>query len=261
MLHARWQGHHHSSKPVLVWLHGFLGSGADWQATQQRFSDWPLLSVDLPGHGGSAGQSVAGFDELCQRLSATLTSHQVSRYWLIGYSLGGRIAMYYACRAARAGLIGLIVEAAHPGLTQHSERVTRRDHDRCWAQRFRAQPLRQTLAQWYCQPLFADLSARQRQQLVEQRADGRAASLAAMLEATSLSQQPNLLPELQQLRVPFHYLCGEWDYKFQLLAQQHRLPVSCIAAAGHNSHRANPAAFSERVTQILRQGTPLKELP
>lgn len=252
MLHAHWQGHHRSSKPVLVWLHGFLGSAADWQQVQQAFSHWPLLTVDLPGHGGSAAQSVTGFDDLCQRLSATLAAHQVGRYWLIGYSLGGRIAMYYACRAALPGLMGLMVEAAHPGLGQQNERLTRQHQDRCWAERFRSQPLCQTLAQWYSQPLFADLSARQRRDLVNARCGGQASSLAEMLEATSLSQQPNLLPELQQLRVPFHYLCGEWDSKFQQLAQQQGLPLSCIAAAGHNSHRANPAAFNQRLAQILR---------
>ncbi|MFS2224706.1 2-succinyl-6-hydroxy-2,4-cyclohexadiene-1-carboxylate synthase [Pantoea sp. B65] len=253
MLHARWQGHHRSSKPVLVWLHGFLGSAADWQGIQQSFSDWPLLSIDLPGHGGSGAQSVSGFDELCQRISATLAAHQVDRYWLIGYSLGGRTAMYYACRAAGPGLMGMIVEAAHPGLTLPSERAIRQLDDRRWAQRFRTQPLRQTLAQWYCQPLFAELSAMQRLALIDARASSHAPSLAAMLEATSLSQQPDLLPELQQLTLPFYYLCGEWDHKFQLLAQQKALPLSTIAAAGHNSHRANPAAFSWQIARILRQ--------
>ncbi|MCU5771314.1 2-succinyl-6-hydroxy-2,4-cyclohexadiene-1-carboxylate synthase [Erwiniaceae bacterium BAC15a-03b] len=252
MLHARWQGHHRSSKPVLVWLHGFLGSAADWQEIQHAFSDWPLLSIDLPGHGGSGAQSVSGFDDLCQRLSATLLAHQVERYWLIGYSLGGRTAMYYACQAALPGLMGLIIEAAHPGITQAEERAVRQQSDRCWAARFAAQPLRQTLAQWYAQPLFAELSALQRQQLINARADSYAPALAAMLEATSLSQQPDLLPQLRQLTLPFHYLCGEWDHKFQLLAQHKALPLSTIAAAGHNSHRANPAAFSWQIARILR---------
>lgn len=252
ILHARWQGHHHSSKPVLVWLHGFLGSAADWQEVQQTFSDWPLLSIDLPGHGGSAARSVSGFDELCQRLTATLQAHEVDRYWLIGYSLGGRVAMYYACRAAHSGLLGMVIEAAHPGLSAVSDRLTRQRDDRRWAERFSAQPLRLSLAQWYAQPLFAELSARQRQHLIDARATSYAPALAAMLNATSLSQQPDLLPELQQFRLPFHYLCGEWDHKFQQLARQKTLPLCTIAAAGHNSHRANPAAFSWQLARILR---------
>ncbi|ORM51061.1 hypothetical protein HA40_19755 [Mixta calida] len=74
-----------------------------------------------------------------------------------------------------------------------------------------------------------------------------------MLHATALSRQPNLLPELRELKVPFSYLCGEWDSKFLQLAQQARLPLHTIAAAGHNAHRASPVDFSLCLAQLLRQ--------
>lgn len=251
ILHAHWQGHHHSTRPVLVWLHGFLGSAQEWQPVQRYFSHWPLLSVDLPGHGGSRAQSVSGFDELSQRLNATLNYHQVERYWLIGYSLGGRLALYHACRHAGKGMMGLLVEAGHFGLASPSERATRRDHDLCWAQRFRQQPLEQALCQWYQQPVFAELTPIERQRLVARRLDNRGEGLAAMLEATSLSAQPWLLPELRQKRFPFRYLCGEWDQKFLQLALQAALPPAVIPAAGHNSHLANPLAFAHQLARVL----------
>ncbi len=252
ILHASWQGHHHSSKPVLVWLHGFLGTAEDWQEVQHFFTDWPLLGIDLPGHGGSRAQCVDDFDGLCERLTATLHYHQVMHYWLIGYSLGGRIAMYYACRRATAGLCGLVVEAGHPGLSNAAECQARQGVDHRWAQRLCHEPLQQTLTDWYQQPLFAELTLKQRQQLMMTRADSYGPGLAAMLEATSLSRQPNLLPELHQLSVPFYYLCGEWDGKFQRLAQEQQLPLMTVAGAGHNAHRANPAVFASQLIRILR---------
>jgi 2-succinyl-6-hydroxy-2,4-cyclohexadiene-1-carboxylate synthase len=253
ILHARWQGHHRSSKPTLVWLHGFLGSMADWQPVQQAFIDWPMLSVDLPGHGGSRDRRVSGFAELSEWLSATLRHHQIDHYWLIGYSLGGRVAMYYACRAALPGLCGLVVEAGHPGLPDEAQRQARQARDRLWSSRFRDLPLSRVLEEWYRQPLFADLTGQQRSELIGCRSAGHGPSLAAMLCATSLSQQPNLLPELHQLTVPFNYLCGEWDSRFIQLAVASRLPLYTIPGAGHNAHRASPVAFSERLTQLLRQ--------
>lgn len=253
ILHARWQGHRRSSKPTLVWLHGFLGSAQDWQSVQQAFIDWPMLSIDLPGHGASGAHRVSGFADLNERLSATLHHHQIDHYWLIGYSLGGRVAMYYACRAALPGLCGLVVEAGHPGLMDAAQRQARQARDRLWSERFRHQPLSEALQAWYRQPLFTELTEQQRSELVSRRSAGDGPSLAAMLDATSLSQQPNLLPELQQLSVPFSYLCGEWDNKFIQLAMQARLPLHTIPAAGHNAHRASPAAFSDRLTQLLRQ--------
>ncbi|ARJ42986.1 2-succinyl-6-hydroxy-2,4-cyclohexadiene-1-carboxylate synthase [Pantoea alhagi] len=253
ILHARWQGHRRSSKPTLVWLHGFLGTMHDWLPVQQAFINWPMLSIDLPGHGGSCGQRVSGFDELSERIGATLRHYQIQHYWLIGYSLGGRVAMYYACRAALPGLCGLVVEAGHPGLADEQQRRARDARDTLWISRFRQLPLPDALQVWYRQPLFNELTEQQRNTLVRQRSTGDGPSLAAMLHATSLSRQPDLLPELQQLAVPFSYLCGEWDNKFIQLAMQAHLPLHTIPAAGHNAHRASPAAFSDRLTQLLRQ--------
>lgn len=251
ILHACWQGDHHSPKPVLVWLHGFLGSAADWLPVQAAFSDWPQLSIDLPGHGGSQAQQTRGFETLSASLNATLRFHRVQRYWLIGYSLGGRVAMYHACRHTLPGLAGLIVEGGHYGFELAEQRHARLAGDVSWASRFRQQPLQSTLEAWYQQPVFSDLTASQRANLVRLRLNNHRAALAEMLLATSLSQQPWLLPELYQLTVPLHYFCGEQDSKFQLLAAQASLPCVVIPAAGHNAHRANPAVFANRLAERL----------
>lgn len=250
ILHAHWQGSHHSSRPVLVWLHGFLGSSADWLPVQSGFSDWPQLSIDLPGHGGSRAQQISDFDQQSARLTATLHHHRIRRYWLIGYSLGGRIAMFHACRHSGAELAGLVVESAHHGLNA-DDRAHRLAADRRWATRFCQQPLHQTLDEWYRQPVFADLSAAQRQQLISLRSHNHPQALASMLLATSLAKQPNLLPELQRLPCPVYSLCGEQDAKFSQLARQAALPCDAIPAAGHNAHRANPGAFGRLLAQKL----------
>lgn len=250
MLHARWQGEHRSDRPTLVWLHGFLGSGREWQPVQDFFRDWPQLSIDLPGHGGSRAQQVSGFEQLSARLNATLRQHRIQRYWLIGYSLGGRAALYHACRYADSSLAGVVVEGAHFGLASPHERAQRLADDRHWASLLRQQPLGDTLHKWYRQPVFADLREPQRQQLIALRADNDPQALAAMLLNTSLARQPYLLPEIQRLPV-FHYLCGEHDLKFQRLAAGAGLPVTTIPAAGHNAHRACPQAFAAALAQKL----------
>lgn len=251
ILHARWQGHHHSTRPVLVWLHGFLGSADDWLPVQHFFRQWPMLSIDLPGHGGSQAQTVNGFSDLSHRLTETLNYHKVDRYWLIGYSLGARLAFYHACRHNDGKLCGLVAEAGHFGLSRRSDRETRRQHDMCWAQRFRQMPLSQALTQWYQQPLFAELTAQQRQSMISRRLNNRAEGVARMLEATSLSTQPDLLPELQHASFPFHYLCGEWDSKFLQLAQQAGISCVVIRDVGHNTHQSDPLTFAYQLTLLL----------
>ncbi|HEM8654972.1 2-succinyl-6-hydroxy-2,4-cyclohexadiene-1-carboxylate synthase [Klebsiella aerogenes] len=236
--------------PWLVFLHGFSGDRDEWRTVGEAFPAWPRLYLDLPGHGGSADIAVDGFTGVSELLQATLNSYNILDYWLIGYSLGGRVAMNFACQP-RAGLRGLIVEGGHPGLQDEASRQARRGNDSAWAERFRREPLAQVFADWYQQPVFASLNAAQRESLVALRRRNNGATLAAMLEATSLARQADLRPSLQARDFPFHYLCGERDAKFRAIAQALAADTHIIHHAGHNAHRDNPAAVIACLAQIL----------
>ncbi|MEL4886494.1 2-succinyl-6-hydroxy-2,4-cyclohexadiene-1-carboxylate synthase [Pectobacterium betavasculorum] len=238
-------------QPWLVCLHGLLGSGEDWLPVLPFFRDWPVLLVDLPGHGASRAIATADFAEVSRQLTATLLAQGIERYWLLGYSLGGRVAMYHACDGHHDGMLGLLVEGGHPGLATSEQRTERIQHDARWAQRFRQEPLPDVLQDWYQQAVFADVDPVQREQLIARRSANHGASVAAMLEATSLGRQPFLADHLQHLSLPFVYLCGASDVKFQTLAAQYGLPLLSVAQAGHNAHQANPAAYAERIRTFL----------
>ncbi|MGR7468245.1 2-succinyl-6-hydroxy-2,4-cyclohexadiene-1-carboxylate synthase [Klebsiella aerogenes] len=236
--------------PWLVFLHGFSGDCDEWRTVGEAFPAWPRLYLDLPGHGGSADIAVDGFTGVSELLQATLNSYNILDYWLVGYSLGGRVAMNFACQP-RAGLRGLIVEGGHPGLQDEASRQARLINDSAWAERFRREPLAQVFADWYQQPVFASLNAAQRASLVALRRRNNGATLAAMLEATSLARQADLRPSLQARDFPFHYLCGERDAKFRAIAQALAADIHIIHHAGHNAHRDNPAAVTACLAQIL----------
>lgn len=243
--------HGDPAQPWLVFLHGFSGDHREWQPVGERFAQANRLYVDLPGHGGSAHLRVNNFAEMDARLRATLLSYNILNYWLVGYSLGGRVAMHYACRSRAEGLAGVIVEGGHPGLTDAAERAQRWRNDQQWAQRFAEQPLASAFAAWYQQPVFADLSAEQREALVALRQHNNGAALAAMLLATSLAAQDDLRPALQNRTFSFWYLCGERDRKFRAIAENLALPCHIIRDAGHNAHRENPDAVAACLAQIL----------
>nr|WP_216664279.1 2-succinyl-6-hydroxy-2,4-cyclohexadiene-1-carboxylate synthase [Klebsiella aerogenes] len=234
----------------MVFLHGFSGDRDEWRTVGEAFPAWPRLYLDLPGHGGSADIAVDGFTGVSELLQATLNSYNILDYWLVGYSLGGRVAMNFACQP-RTGLRGLIVEGGHPGLQDEASRQARLINDSAWAERFRREPLAQVFADWYQQPVFASLNAAQRASLVALRRRNNGATLAAMLEATSLAQQADLRPSLQARDFPFHYLCGERDAKFRAIAQALAADTHIIHHAGHNAHRDNPEAVIACLAQIL----------
>lgn len=243
-----------ADKPWLVFLHGFSGDRREWQLPGDYLAAYPRLYLDLPGHGESAHIRVNDFDDVSRLLNRTLFSYNILYYWLVGYSLGGRIALYHACQRP-GGLQGLIVEGAHPGLSDERERVLRRASDARWAARFRQEPLASVFADWYQQPVFASLSQAQREQLVDLRSRNTGITLAAMLQATSLAEQPDLRAALAESALPFFYLYGEQDHKFRDIARQLPATQYEIPYAGHNAHRENPVAVAERLAQILRLST------
>ncbi|MEE3660604.1 2-succinyl-6-hydroxy-2,4-cyclohexadiene-1-carboxylate synthase [Brenneria sp. g21c3] len=239
------------ARPWLVCLHGLLGSGEDWRPVTPFFNDWPLLLVDLPGHGGSRAVRTSGFAQVSRQLTATLRQQGIDDFWLLGYSLGGRIAMYHACYGPACGMLGLLVEGGNPGLAQPRSRQERLSHDADWARRFRHEPIEAVLDDWYRQAVFADLDAVQRAALVARRRHNDGAAVADMLEATSLGHQPWLGETLRQRAFPFAYLCGEQDAKFQTLAKQDNLPLLTVTQAGHNAHLANPAEYAARILSFI----------
>lgn len=230
--------------PALL-LHGFLGRGDDWRALLPALAPRPLLCPDLPGHGASPALTSPRLNACADWLARRLDQAQLARVHLLGYSLGGRIALTFAGRYPER-LASLTLEAAHPGLLSPDERRQRQQQDNQWAARFSREPLTAVLADWYRQPLFADLTEDERRALVAERSQGDAAALAAMLSGCSLASQPDLRPIIAALPAPVHYLFGRLDLRFAALAGAlaeavPQLNLHPVSAAGHNCHRAQPA--------------------
>ncbi|VUT08935.1 2-succinyl-6-hydroxy-2,4-cyclohexadiene-1-carboxylate synthase [Klebsiella pasteurii] len=236
--------------PWLVFLHGFSGDCREWLTVGQAFGAYSRLYIDLPGHGGSAKIAANSLAEVSHLIEKTLNSYNILKYWLVGYSLGGRVAMYFACQP-REGLCGLVVEGGHPGLADENQRLLRRRNDAAWAERFRREPLTQVFADWYQQPVFASLDAAQRAALIALRSRNNGGTLAAMLQASSLAEQPDLREALRAREFPFHYLCGERDSKFRAIADELSATTHVINHAGHNAHRENPCAVVACLAQFL----------
>src|SRR2546430_16053933 len=88
---------------TLVMLHGFTGSAAGWGSHLDTLAayGWRVIALDLPGHGRSdaPGDPQRYAIEHCrQDILAALQSSGVSQgeAVLLGYSMGGRIALYTA---------------------------------------------------------------------------------------------------------------------------------------------------------------------
>ncbi|HMR64804.1 MAG TPA: alpha/beta fold hydrolase, partial [Anaerolineae bacterium] len=112
-------------QPAIICLHGFMGNGADWLPLVKPWADrFYCLLPDLPGHGRHLSRSLAEpltFDRLADELAKFGESLNLAQVGLLGYSLGGRLALYTALKHP-AKFASLILESANPGLTDESER-------------------------------------------------------------------------------------------------------------------------------------------
>ena len=84
----------------LVLLHGFTGSGANWAAHSARFQAAGLrvLAPDLPGHGANLPVSSDDYtmEAAAAQIAGLLEQEESGPVHLLGYSMGGRLALYFA---------------------------------------------------------------------------------------------------------------------------------------------------------------------
>ncbi len=243
------------SSPSLIFLHGFLGNGLDWQLTAETLSQHHhCVLLDLPGHGQSVACEVNDFPAMREMLCSWLRK-LAHPFILIGYSLGGRVAMDLTAHALMSNQKALIVEGGHFGLQSFKERQDRALNDATWATRFDSEPLIDVLKDWYRQGVFSSASDVIKSRWIVQRAENNGYTLSNMLKATSLSQQDFLLPLLtaKAETLPMLYLCGEHDAKFRALAAQSPFQMGVIAKAGHNAHAEQPLAVSKCIASFVKQ--------
>jgi 2-succinyl-6-hydroxy-2,4-cyclohexadiene-1-carboxylate synthase len=254
--------------PVLVMLHGFTGSAAGWGRHLDALAAYGLrvIAFDLPGHG----QSDAPADprqyemERCQQdILAALRELGVSngQAVLLGYSMGGRIALY----SAFSGFFrALVLESASPGLDDPIEREKRRSDDEELAVSIERDGVEAFVARWEKLPLFASqqtLPPEVREALRIQRLNNRASGLAQSLRGAGTGVQPFLFPRLPLLRIPVLLIAGELDTKFTAIATSmaRALPqahLRIVPGAGHTVHLERPQEFVSLVGDFIVHLTP-----
>lgn len=245
-------------KPTLVIIPGFMGQPEDWTWLSLALeSQVACLVVDIGQFDTGITANEADDDRFFSACDA-LFEHfkQVNdlpeRCALLGYSMGGRIAMAWAQRFPDR-FNHLILESCHPGLLSSVERVERQQSDNLWAERFHNKPITDVLSDWYQQGVFGNLNAEQRAQCVMQRQAQTPAKIAKQLMAFSLGWQPYLghLPA-----IPTAYICGGLDNKYvaigvQLSAQNDNLTLYQMSDCGHNVHQESPQAFLVCIKTLL----------
>lgn len=248
--------------PALVLLHGFTGSAANWRAHTALFgAHFQTLAVDLLGHGQSDSPTDPAryrMDACVEDLLAVFNQLKLKRLSLLGYSMGGRVALHFAA-AHPERVNALILESASPGLADANEREARKQSDDALADFIEREGLAAFVDRWENLPLFASqarLPEARRAELRSQRLQNNPLGLANSLRGLGVGVQSPLWEALPNLRAPTLLIAGELDSKFTAIARSmaHVFPQPRLAiapGAGHTVHLECSALFDRWVLEFL----------
>ncbi|MGC8856659.1 MAG: 2-succinyl-6-hydroxy-2,4-cyclohexadiene-1-carboxylate synthase [Anaerolineae bacterium] len=255
-----------SPADAILFLHGFLGRGAQWEEMVAPLRErWYVLTPDLPGHGTNLHNDLntpLTFDQVTDEILHFMDTRNLRHIILVGYSLGGRLALHVACRFPQR-VTALVLESTSPGIPDATERARRLEEDRHRATAILQQGMRSFVQHWYQQPLFASLQRHPAllRELKHAAAQNDPHWMAKVIYDLSPGQQIPLWDCLPRLAIPTLLIAGEQDPKYTTLMTQMatRLPHARLVIApqaGHNVHVEQAEWFRAVLLEYLLQNHP-----
>jgi 2-succinyl-6-hydroxy-2,4-cyclohexadiene-1-carboxylate synthase len=205
---------------VITALHGFLGLPSDWDFLRD-----------------------AAFDIATPPLDAIPNEGEV----LLGYSMGGRLALHVLLRGATYQRA--VIVSAGLGVEGEGERAARRAADEAWARRFETEEWSSLMRAWNAQPLFGA------HELPRQERDFDRAALARALRDESPAALPPVAGRLLEITIPVLWIAGERDPRY---VNEGRRAVQLLPnaelwicpGAAHRVPWEQPGRFIERLTPL-----------
>lgn len=232
-----------ASTPQILALHGFTGSGEDFEAL-------PLLlsAPDLPGHGQNA-RLPCTLDAVEALLAPLLHPDTV----LLGYSMGARLALHLALRRAPRALVLI---SGSPGLATEAEQAERQEADERLAQQADGPNFAEL---WEQTPILrsqSQIPAPFGERLRARRRQNAGPGLAAALRGLGTGALPSLWAELPGFAVPTLLITGSLDTKFcsmnaAMAAVMPGARHAVIPGVGHTAHLEAPERVAERILEFL----------
>lgn len=238
--------------PPVVLLHGFTQSARSWEpvVTRLRAAGHQAVALDAPGHG-TAGDEAADLPTGADRM-VDEAPHPAA--W-VGYSMGGRFALYAALRHPDA-ISNLVLVSTTAGIDDPDERDARRNADDALATRIEQEGVEAFVDWWLTTPLFQTLE--QDDAAKESRLVNTARGLADSLRrAGAGTMDPPLWDRLHELHMPVMVIAGDLDTRYTANARRLQASIGpnaqlrLIEGAGHACHLERPDAFSAAVASFL----------
>jgi len=235
-----------AERPEIVLVPGFMQGSRSWSAVLARISrSYRAVALEHQAHD---------FEGRLVEIEAATAAGAA----LVGYSLGGRLALHVALRAAdEPGRFGALVTlGTSAGIEDPAERAERRASDDRLAAWIERSPIGAVVDRWEQTPALAGQPP---EVVAAQRADRIAhdpARLAELLRSAGQGAVEPLWHRLPALQTPLLALAGDRDPRYAEAAERMRAlaphgRARTIPAAGHAAHLEQPDAFAAALLEFL----------
>ena len=231
---------------ILWCLHGNLQQPNVWDNFSQISQALQINVINL--WNTSADSCWAWADAFCKTVR---DADKDSKHYLLGYSLGGRLAMHALIQAPELWSKAIIV-SADPGTADEQIRARCLQRDRIWANRFLTEPWTELLAKWDALPVFCGRPC----PTARREDDFDRHQIARLFEVYSKGNMDDLTTHLHSLRVPITYVTGIDDKRYcqlgqTLSSQCPSLTHTVVKNAGHRVPWEQPDIFATIVQHSL----------
>ncbi len=221
------------------------------------------ISIDLIGHGRSDAPrdpTAYAMSRCVEQIAAVFDALHLHDPHLIGYSMGGRVAL--ALCVARPGRVAsALLIGASGGIQNPETRAARILADAKLAEGIERDGIPAFVDFWMAQPFVARERRIGREAFAEarrMRLENQPHALASSLRGMGAGAQPPLLGRLMGIDLPICLAVGEEDAKFRATAAElsRDLPdarIEIVPDAGHAAHRENPDACLRIARRFLAE--------
>lgn len=247
---------------TILLLHGFTGSTKTWENLINKLEqNFHVIAIDLLGHGKTDSpihEERYKMELAAKDLYDFLIKRQIDSVHLLGYSMGGRLALYFAL-AYPAKISSLILESCTAGLQSEQERYARIEQDNHLSSKILNEGIEAFVNYWENIPLFSTqkkLPSESQVKIKQGRLNQSPIGLSNSLKGMGTGIQPSLWDHLNQIKNPTLLVCGEYDEKFCLIMGKmneklKNSEIIKIPDAGHAIHVEQSEKFATIVSGFL----------
>ncbi len=251
-----------NSQNNILLLHGFTGSKEDWQFITDNLTDkFNVVTLDLIGHGGSPSPEDLSYyklDSIYKQLLQVTDRYNLKNISLLGYSMGGRIALNFALRFPHL-INNLILESTTAGIEDDNQRKEREKRDLELADFIEKNSIETFIDYWMNLDIFNTqrrFSDEKLKKIRYKKLNNNKLGLANSLRGFSTGLMPPVYTQLKNLKKRTLLITGDLDSKYTEINKKilKLLPYGehkIITNAGHNVHLEEPKKFIKAVNDFL----------